>query len=53
MILTPPIEVYPPTSPHKILVNFQIKSPPIIIGGWGGGGEKPFTYDLTKFDDVM
>ena len=53
IILTPPIEVYPPKNlrkkicPHKTLANFQIKSPLIIIGG-GGGAETIVGQDLWQ-----
>ena len=54
IILTPPIEVYPPKNlrkkicPHKTLANFQIKSPLIIIGGGGGSRNHSWSRSLTK-----
>ena len=45
IILIPPMEVYPPTNlrkklcSHKVLANFQIKSPHYNEGTWGRGNE--------------
>ena len=32
-----------------MLANFQIKSPIIMGGGWGGGGQKPCIYSQNNF----